>query len=147
MTDANLHELPPLIRLAFFREQMMAQGRYDAFLFALNCHGDVMQLTAEIAWYDSLLNNPSNIVQGQPYSPNTSVRLRADGYLAGLKDAVKILVQAEESQLQAVTRVAEPATNTYHVTTKKKASAMKRPPKQTRKTGRQVRRPKQQGTR
>ncbi len=143
--EESLSHLPERVRFALRRERLMAQGRYDAFVFVQECRGDIACLKEKIHWYKELMSNPPDDWKG-PMSPDSSVRMHKDGYLPGLQDALNILLQAEQSQPQAVTRVAEPASNTYRVTAKKKASPVKRPPKQTRKTGRQVRRPKQKGT-
>ncbi len=123
-------------------EKFLAGGRYEAFRFALECQGDMARLQSAIRETRELLSRASDT-----NPPDVSSRVRQEGYLSGLQDALKILLQAEESQPQVVTRVAESATNSYHVTTQKKVRAAKRPPKQTSKTGRRLRRPKQQGTR
>ncbi len=143
--EEALSHVPERVRFALRRERLKAQGRYDAFVFVQECGGDIARLKETIEWYEELMTNPPGDWKG-PMAPNTSVRLHKEGYLPGLKDALKILLQAEESQPQAVTRVAEPATNIYHVGTKKKVSTVKQPPKQTRKSGGQARRPKQKGT-
>jgi len=135
----TLAHLPSEVRAQLFREELMAQGRYDAFVFVQQeCEGDVARVKEKIKWYEDLLNARANTDAGQPFAPNTSVRLHKEGFLPGLKDALEILLQAEENQPQALARVAEPSTNTYRVAgdsrqstadgKKKRASVVKRPP-------------------
>ncbi len=136
-------------------EQTVSKGRSDAFLFARKCQGHIGVLRAAIVESEEFPSQASGTVKPD-LSQRFSRRFYEEGYLSGLKDAVKILLQAEQSQPQAVTRVAEPTSHTYQATpeshpattdhTKKKASTVKHPPKQSSKTRRQVRRRKQQGT-
>ncbi len=125
----------------------MAQGRYDAFVFAQECGGDKASLKEKIDWYEELMTNPPDDWKG-PMSPNSSVRMHKDGYLPGLKDALKILLQAEQSQPQAaMARVAESAASGYQVTGKgRHASAANRKKKAREKPTRQSKKPNRKPT-
>ena len=93
--EESLKNLPSHVIWALFREKMLAEGRYNAFVFLEECKGDIACVKERIHWYENKLADPAAIAKGQPYAPNTSVRLHADGHLAGLKDILKILAQAE----------------------------------------------------
>ncbi len=105
--EEQLKHLPPPIIWALFREKMLAQGRLDAFSFVQECEGQVACIKERLEWYEAKLSDPAATAKGQPYAPHSSVRLHADGHLAGLRDALKPLEQADGSpQPEAVS---EPA--------------------------------------
>jgi hypothetical protein len=67
--------------IAWHKEEVKTEGRRDAFEFALKCQGDVVQIKAEIAKSETALAELSN----------ANEHLHAEGYLSGLRDALKIL--------------------------------------------------------
>ena len=95
--EEQLKHLPSDIIWALYREKMLVQGRYDAFIFVEEIKGDVACIKERVEWYESKLSDPLATAKGQPYSPHASVRLHADGHLAGLRVALKILTQADSS--------------------------------------------------
>lgn len=88
---------------AFRREELLAQGRHDAFLFALDCKGDVSRLRAEIQETEDTITNPPAHLKGL-MTPNASPRVYKDGYRAGLKDALQIIEQAQRSPQPSLTQ-------------------------------------------
>lgn len=73
------------------REMFFAEGRYNAFVFASECKGNLSQLETEIrqteeSITEGLLRNPNGSML-----PGMSPRIYKDGYLAGLKEAIQIV--------------------------------------------------------
>lgn len=93
---SNVTDWPIEILAGLRREELLSQGRHDAFLFALECKGDVARLYAEIQETETTIAHPPDHLKG-PMSPNASPRVYKDGYLAGLKDALRIIEQAASS--------------------------------------------------
>lgn len=85
---------PPQIIWALYREKMLAQGRYDAFLFVQECKGDVALIQEKLTEYEDMIAHPTGIWV-QALALDTSVRLHKDGFVAGLRDALRILTQTE----------------------------------------------------
>jgi hypothetical protein len=102
--EEQLKHLPRDIIGALYREKLLAQGRYDAFVFVQESRGNIACLKEKIAWYEELMTNPPDDWKG-PMSPGSSVRLHKEGYLPGLKDALKILEQADGSAPRAAAPV------------------------------------------
>jgi hypothetical protein len=112
MTSAvlNTHDWPIEILVSLRREELLSQGRHNAFLFALKCKGDVACLRAEIQATEEKIANPPEHLKG-PMAPNASPRVYQDGYLAGLKDALKLLTQATNGSAHDVQTDPTPATH------------------------------------
>ena len=91
------NDWPSAIQIALFREEMLAEGRYNAFVFVSKCRGDIACVQEKIAWYEDVLSDTNVKEKGHPFALNTSVRLHAEGFLAGLKDALEILTTNGES--------------------------------------------------
>lgn len=91
--EQRLYRLP-LIASALRHEALTAEGRQDAFQFALACKGDLAPITAELAEKEALLASFED--QG-PMHPGAGPRIYRDGYLAGLREAIAI-VQAMQRQ-------------------------------------------------
>jgi len=88
----NTNDWPIEILVSLRREELLSQGRHNAFLFVLKCKGDVACLRAEIQATEEKIANPPDHLKG-PMAPNASPRVYKDGYLGGLKDALQILTQ------------------------------------------------------
>lgn len=81
---------------ALRQEKNWAEGRADAFQFALNCQGDPLRLQAEIKYYQRELSDPESTASHKPLAPKMSVRLHVEGYLLGLQDALKIILESDQ---------------------------------------------------
>jgi len=95
MTDmvSSVTDWPIEILVGLRREELLSQGRHDAFVFALECKGNVSCLCVRIHDTEETIANPPEHLKG-PMKPNASPRVYKDGYLAGLKDALRIVEQA-----------------------------------------------------
>ena len=120
--DEQLKHLPAHIRQGLLREELIAQGRCDAFAFVKECRGDVTCIKEKLAWYEDLIANPSDDWKG-PLSPNASVRLHKDGYVAGLRDALKILTQPPHDSTHDPTQATAQPPTELHVAQPESASA------------------------
>ena len=80
--------------IPLYRAENWTDGRHAAFQFVRQCQGDAHSIQARIEWYQNRLSDATLTAPGQPYAPNTDLRLYADGHLAGLRDALTILTQA-----------------------------------------------------
>ena len=88
--------LPTEVLVALRREKLLAEGRHDAFIFVFECQCNARRLREQIQETEETIANPPDHLKG-PMSPNASPRVYKDGYLAGLKDALRIVEQADGS--------------------------------------------------
>lgn len=101
---SNKHEhhssnFPSTVWSALWREALLADGRSDAFEFALKCEGDLIQLRDQVQETQELMSDP-DMLKG-PLAPGNGPRIYREGYLAGLKEAIDIVsstVVEEEKQ-------------------------------------------------
>jgi len=91
-TQSENRLIQPL-RFALRREGTWAEGRRRAFEFANENQYATAPICAAIQWYEEIFVDPSATQQGQPFAPNTSVRLLAEGYLKGLKDVLNMILR------------------------------------------------------
>ena len=77
-------------RRALRREKWNSQGRFEAFEFALEEENNLEQLRAKVQEVEDHLINPA--LKDGPMAPNTSTRLAREGYLAGLKEAISVIL-------------------------------------------------------
>jgi hypothetical protein len=117
MTDtvSNDADWPIGILVALRREELLSQGRHDAFLFVLARKGDVACVRAEIQATEEKLANPPDHLKAM-VKPNASPRVHQDGYLAGLRDALKILTQPPNGSARDATQsTAQPPTEPHTI--------------------------------
>jgi hypothetical protein len=88
--------LPTDALVALRREKLLAEGRHDAFIFVFECQCNAQRLRQQIRETEETIANPPEHLKG-PMKPNASPRVYKDGYLAGLKDALRIVEQADGS--------------------------------------------------
>lgn len=88
--------LPTKVLVALRREKLLAEGRHDAFIFVFECQCNAQRLREQIQETEEMIADPPDHLKG-PMSPNASPRVYKDGYLAGLKDALRIVDQADGS--------------------------------------------------
>lgn len=103
-------KIPPALR----RATWLSQGRKDAFCFVLAAPYDRARLQAEIDLTVERITDQGALRGAM--APGAGPRIYQDGYLAGLKDALQILLQAEAREPQ-LALVAEPRANDYDATT------------------------------
>lgn len=72
--------------LALRREYLRAEGRFDAFKFALDCKGSQSVVEAEIQDSEQIIARGTGSM-----APTASPRLYRESYLQGLKDALRII--------------------------------------------------------
>jgi tetratricopeptide (TPR) repeat protein len=95
-----MKEMQPLVlsitkaEAALRRQAWLAEGRLDAFGFALDCDGDVSLIRAEIQEWDEYL---SQHTEGS-MSPGASPRIYRESYLAALKEALDIISSLDYDQ-------------------------------------------------
>jgi hypothetical protein len=77
---------------AVWREQLRARGRCEALLFAMKCKADPVAIEAKIQEEEELI---SRHVDG-PMAPGASPRIYSDAYIAGLREALRIIADAHE---------------------------------------------------
>lgn len=77
---------------ALWTEALLADGRSDAFAFALKCDGDLAQLRKQIQEIEEMMSD-LRMLRG-PMAPDSGPRIYREGYLSGLKDALAIASQA-----------------------------------------------------
>lgn len=92
--------LPKPLRYLLRTEEIRAEGRREAFQFALDRQGDRSCIEAEIKWYEDWFADPADAMPGMPLTPGTSVRRHAEGHLVGLKDALTMIAQG--AQMDAI---------------------------------------------
>lgn len=103
----------PEILVALRREELLSQGRHAAFLFVLARKGDLACVRAEIQTTEEKLANPPDHLKAL-LKPNASPRVYQDSYLAGLRDALKILTQPTHGSVHDATQAtAQPPTELY----------------------------------
>jgi len=88
---------------AFERKRLLTSGKMDAFRFAWESRYDLSLLRTEIHKTEEQISNPAEPLKGA-MSPGASPRIYKDGYLAGLKDALRIL-SAETDELRSGVRI------------------------------------------
>ncbi len=98
--------LPTEVLVALRREKLLAEGRHDAFIFVFECQCNAQRLREQIQETEETIANPPEHLRG-PMSPDASPRVYKDGYLAGLKDALRIIEQRRNGQPHAM--ASEPA--------------------------------------
>jgi hypothetical protein len=77
---------------ALRREMWYTQGKFEAFEFILENTNNVKEIKARIQEIEERLTDP--ILIAGPMAPDTSTRISREGYLAGLKDALRIISSA-----------------------------------------------------
>ena len=93
-TEFSISQLSQRLSLELRREEMLTQGRSDAFRFVHEHSGDVAQIQSEIEKFEDYVANPPQSLR-RAMSPNTTVRLHAEGYIPGLKDALRIVLDGK----------------------------------------------------
>jgi hypothetical protein len=86
-------DLAPEVGRYLRRQRWMAEGRFDAYSFALECNGDLRQLAAKIDETEALINKPS--MREGPMSPNAGPGIHAGSYLATLREIVEAITKQE----------------------------------------------------
>jgi hypothetical protein len=82
-------------RTSLWREKWLAQGRSEAFEFALQHQGDLAELRARVQEIEAYLADP--ILTNGPLAPRTSSRVHREGYLAGLHEAIRLILDNQEA--------------------------------------------------
>ncbi len=80
---------PTRVWAALWREALLADGRSDAFEFALQCEGDLVQLRDQAQETQELMSDP-DMLKG-PMAPGSGPRIYREGYLVGLNEAISII--------------------------------------------------------
>ena len=93
------------IKHALLRRAWLAEGRLDAFEFAVRCEGDTgiirAELESEEASMQDMLVNPA-FGENNPMAPGASPRIYRDGYISGLLEAIELvegLVDGDSTEL------------------------------------------------
>lgn len=74
----------------FHYQRLFASGKLEALRFAWEVRGNLSQLQAKVQEIEELISNPGEALKG-PLSPGAGPRIYRDGYLEGLKEAIKII--------------------------------------------------------
>lgn len=82
-------------RSSLWREKWLAQGRSEAFEFALEQQGDLTELSARAQEIEEYLADP--VLTSGPLAPRTSSRVHREGYLAGLREAIRLILDNQEA--------------------------------------------------
>ena len=90
--DPNSSSLSTQVWAALWRQALLADGRRDAFEFALKCDGDLAQLKSQVREIQRLMSDP-DMLKG-PMAPGNGPRIYREGYLAGLKEAMNMVSAA-----------------------------------------------------
>lgn len=72
----------------------IAQGRAEAFQFALECEGTLNTLLEELSNIEELLTKP-HMLAG-PMAPTAGPRIFRDGYISALKEVIALVRDAQE---------------------------------------------------
>jgi len=75
---------------SFHYQRLFASGRLEALRFAWEVRGNLSQLQAKVQEIEELISNPGEVLKG-PLSPGAGPRIYREGYLEGLKEAIKII--------------------------------------------------------
>jgi hypothetical protein len=97
--DPDSSSLSTEVWAALWRQALLADGRSDAFEFALRCDGDLTQLKSQVREIQRLMSDP-DMLKG-PLASGNGPRIYREGYLVGLKEAINIVSAAsvgEEKQ-------------------------------------------------
>ena len=82
-------------RSSLWREKWLAQGRSEAFEFALDHQGALAKLRARAEEIEAYLADP--VLTSGPLAPRTSSRVHREGYLAGLREAIRLVLEQQEA--------------------------------------------------
>lgn len=82
------------IKHALLRQAWLAEGRLNAFEFAVKCDADTGVIRAELeseetSMQDTLVNPAFG--KNNPMAPGASPRIYRDGYLSGLLEAIELI--------------------------------------------------------
>jgi hypothetical protein len=91
----NPHSITEQARSSLWREKWLAQGRSEAFEFALEHKGDLTELRARVQEIEEYLADP--VLTNGPLAPRTSSRVHREGYLAGLREAIRLICDNQEA--------------------------------------------------
>lgn len=83
-------------RSSLWREKWLAQGRSEAFEFALEQQGNVAELRARAQEIEAYLADP--VLTNGPLALNTSSRVHREGYLSGLHEAIRLILDNQEAE-------------------------------------------------
>lgn len=86
-------QIPPLSELeyALRREEWLAEGRLNAFQFAIACQGDLDCILDEIRAREEVVAKLAADYPKGPMAPGASPRIYRDAYLAGLREACDLI--------------------------------------------------------
>ena len=79
------------IDAAVGRLSLLASGRHDALQFAWKAHGNLEAIRAEIAMTETEIAHPPKAFMGA-MAPTASPRIYKEGYLAGLSEAIEVIL-------------------------------------------------------
>lgn len=82
-------------RHSLWREKWLAHDRSEAVEFALEHKGDLAKLRARAQEFEAYLADP--ILTNGPLAPRTSSRVHREGYLAGLREAIRLILDNQEA--------------------------------------------------
>lgn len=87
------------LRYLLMAEATKAQGRMDAFSFALKCNENISVVEAEVQVVRARLEEP--VADYPQNAPSATPRIYKDAYLRGLQDAIKMIseMSAQENAL------------------------------------------------
>ena len=90
--------IPLVSRLeyALRREEWLAEGRLNAFQFAIACQGDLKRILDEIRAREEAIAELAAEYPNGPMAPGASPRIYRDAYLTALREAAEIVKRFSE---------------------------------------------------
>jgi hypothetical protein len=93
MSDSSVDSVDP-VEHALLREAWLAEGRLNAFSFAVRRHADLSAIRAELEAEETSVHAMlANAAFGSnnPMTPGASPRIYRDGYVSGLRAAIELI--------------------------------------------------------
>lgn len=104
MLDSSAYRVDP-IEHALLRQGWVAEGRFNAFAFALKCHADINCIQAELESEEVRTQEMlASIAFGSnnPMAPDASPRIYRDAYISGLREALAVIQEMSGSEPDVV---------------------------------------------